>query len=59
MAKRAKMFNIPWEPPKIKAEQKLPFIPTEAEIDQLIAGCGKKTAAFLQVLKDTYRRILH
>jgi integrase/recombinase XerD len=52
----AKMFNIEWEPPRTRVQEKLPFIPTEAEIDQLIAGCGKKTATFLQVLKDTGAR---
>jgi integrase len=52
----AKTFNLSWNPPKTRAQRKLPFIPTEAEIDQLIAACGKKTAAFLQVLKDTGAR---
>jgi len=36
--------------------RKLLFIPTEEEINQLIAGCGKRTATFLQVLKDTRAR---
>ncbi|MCL6578336.1 MAG: hypothetical protein K6T73_03000 [Candidatus Bathyarchaeota archaeon] len=52
----AKTFNIAFEPPKTRVERKLPFIPTEDELDQLIAGCGKKTATFLQVLKDTGAR---
>ena len=52
----AKTFNLSWTPPKTRVHRKLPFIPTEAEIDQLIAGCGKKTAAFLRVLKDTGAR---
>jgi integrase len=52
----AKTFNLPWEPPKTRVQRKLPFIPTETEIDQLIAGCGKKTATFLQVLKETGAR---
>jgi len=51
-----KMFNIPWDPPRVKAERKLPFIPTETEIDQLISVCGKKTATFLQVLKESGAR---
>lgn len=33
------------------------FIPTEREIDTLIAGCGKKTAAILQTIKETGMRI--
>ena len=52
----AKTFNIEWEPPKTIVQRKLPYIPTEEEINQLIAGCGKKTATFLQVLKDTAAR---
>jgi len=51
-----KAFKLAWEPPKVRVERKVPFIPTEAEIDTLIAGCGRKTAAFLQVLKDTGAR---
>lgn len=51
-----KTFNLSWDPPKTRVQQKLPFIPSEAEIDQLIAGCGKKTATVLQVLKDTGAR---
>lgn len=47
-----------WTPPKYKGTQKIPeFIPTEQEIDALIAGCGKKTAAIIQVLKETGMRI--
>jgi len=52
----AKTYQIIWEKPKYKFEPKTPFIPLESEIDQLIAGCGKKTATFLQVLKDTGAR---
>jgi integrase len=52
----AKTFNLEWTPPKTRIQRKLPFIPTEAEIDQLIAGCGTRTATFLQVLKDTAAR---
>jgi len=51
-----KTFNISWTPPKIHYEPKQPFIPLESEIDQLIAGCGKRTATFLQALKDTGAR---
>jgi len=52
----AKTNNIKWTPPKTRVHRKLPFIPTETEIDQLIAGCGRKTATFLQVLKETAAR---
>ncbi len=51
-----KTMNIPWAPIKVKYQPKQPFIPLESELDQLIAGCGKKTATFLQVLKDTGAR---
>ena len=52
----AKINNISFTPPRYKQIQKLPFIPTEQEIDQLIAGCGPKTATLLQLLKDTGMR---
>jgi integrase len=52
-----KAFNISWTPIKVRYEPKQPFIPLESEIDQLIAGCGKRTATLLQVLKDTGARI--
>lgn len=42
-----------WNPPRYRRPQKLSFIPTETEIDQLIAAVGKTTGAFLQGLKDT------
>jgi len=51
-----KTFNIPWIPIKVRYEPKQPFIPLETELDQLIAACGKRTAAFLQTLKDTAAR---
>jgi integrase len=47
-----------WKQPKYKGSQKIPeFIPTEQEIDQLIAGCGRKTATILQTIKETGMRI--
>jgi len=51
-----RMRGIAWNPPRYVRTRRLPFIPVEAEIDQLIAGCGKKTAAFLQTLKETAMR---
>ena len=47
------MHNASWNPPKYHRIKKIPFIPQEKEIDDLIAGCGKKTATFLQLLKET------
>ena len=46
-----------WNPPKYCRIERIPFIPTEQEIDQLIAGCGEKTAALLQALKETGMRV--
>jgi integrase len=51
-----KMTNGTWEAPTYKKIRKLPFIPKETEIDQLIAGCSKKLATFLQMLKETGAR---
>ncbi|MGC8896176.1 MAG: tyrosine-type recombinase/integrase [Candidatus Bathyarchaeia archaeon] len=45
-----------WERPFYKGIQKLPFIPQESEIDQLIAGCSPRMACFLQLLKETGMR---
>ncbi|MBT0160231.1 site-specific integrase [Candidatus Bathyarchaeota archaeon A05DMB-2] len=45
-----------WNPPRYRAIEKLPFIPTESEIDYLIAACGNKTGTFLQLLKETGAR---
>ncbi|MCW3994273.1 MAG: site-specific integrase, partial [Candidatus Bathyarchaeota archaeon] len=41
---------------KWRSPETLPFIPLEKEIDALIAGCNRKTAAFLQLLKETALR---
>lgn len=51
-----KMQGLTWEKPKYKPVAKLPFIPTEREIDEVIAGCSKQMATFLQVLKETGAR---
>jgi integrase len=52
-----RMTGGKWDPPKYKVAQKLPFIPTEAELDALIAGCGPKTSTFLRLLKETGARL--
>lgn len=39
-----------------KLHQKLPWIPLESEIDALVAGCSRKVATFLQLLKETWCR---
>ena len=51
-----KMKGLKWEPPTYRTTRRLPFIPTEQELDSLIASCGKKLACFLQLLKETGMR---
>jgi integrase len=47
-----------WKMPKYTYHQTLlEFIPTEEEIDQLIAGIGKKVATLLQLMKETGMRL--
>lgn len=52
-----KMHSQSWDPPRYKFARKLPFIPAETEIDQLIAGCSRKFTPLLQLLKETGIRI--
>jgi integrase len=51
-----KWFGIEWEKPIYKPVRKLPFIPLEREIDDLIAGCNNWVATFLQIAKETGAR---
>jgi len=51
-----KWMGITWERPIYKAQRKLPFIPLEREIDDLIAGCNKYVSTFLQMAKETGAR---
>jgi integrase len=51
------MQGLKWEKPRYKPVDKLPFIPTEREIDDLIAGCSKQISVFLQLLKETGARL--
>ena len=55
--KFAVLNNIRWTPPKCEIIRKLPFIPLEKDIDELIASCGKKLSTVLQLLKETGMRI--
>jgi len=53
----ARWAGISWERPLYKPPRKLPFIPLEREIDDLIAGCSNKTVStFLQIAKETGAR---
>ena len=51
-----KMTGGTWNPPLYQTIRKIPFIPKETEIDQLVAGCTQRMATFLQVLKETGAR---
>jgi len=51
-----KMLEKKWDKPHYQEVRKIPFIPTEAEIDVLIAACRPKTATYLQLLKETAMR---
>lgn len=48
--------QIRWRVPKYSDEHEIPYIPTENEIDLLIAALGKKQACFCQLLKETGAR---
>lgn len=51
-----RMNGKQWQRPRITVTRKLPFIPLEREIDDLVAGTGKKMATFLKLLKETGMR---
>jgi integrase len=48
--------HIPFDKPNYKRIEKLPFIPLEVEVDQLISSCGRKVATILQLIKETGMR---
>ncbi|MBS7616181.1 site-specific integrase [Candidatus Bathyarchaeota archaeon] len=50
------MHGLTWVPPQYQLASKLPFIPLEKELDDLIASCSRQMAAFLQLLKETAMR---
>jgi len=52
-----KWKRIRFDKPKYRKIETLPFIPLETEVNQLISGTGKKTATFLQLLKETGCRV--
>jgi len=47
----AKYLGLSWEQPKNTVTRKIPFIPTEQEIDDLIAGCPSTFSSLLPNLK--------
>ena len=42
-----------YKPRRFKREEKLPYVPTEAELDILISECGGRVRVFLQLLKES------
>ena len=49
--------SISWSPPIYKKVCKIPFIPTEQELELLIANSSKSLSALLQLLKETGMRV--
>ncbi len=50
------MIGKKWTPPKYTRVRKLPFIPSEKEVNDLISGTNRKTSVFLKLLKETGMR---
>jgi integrase len=48
--------GIAFEKPQYRRVERLPFVPTETEIDQLISAVSRKMSAFLLLLKETGTR---
>jgi integrase len=51
-----KMIGGKWQAPRYEGIHKIPFIPTENELDQIISGCSNRYSTFLQLLKETAAR---
>lgn len=51
-----KWLGKTWTAPVYKPIRKLPSIPTENQLDQLIAACRKRLSVFLLLLKETGMR---
>jgi integrase/recombinase XerD len=47
------VLNVTWKTPKYRCQEKIAYVPTEEDVKLLIAGSGKKLAAFLTLLKET------
>jgi len=48
-----KFKKVEWASPRYRRVQRLPFIPSGEEVNQLISGMGKKSSCFLQLMKET------
>jgi integrase len=52
-----KFQGISWQKPNYRPTRRLPFLPTEDEINSLIACSGKNISALLLLLKETGMRL--
>jgi integrase len=48
---------IPFDKPRYKRVDTLPFIPLESEVQAIVSGMGKKTACLLQLVRETGCRV--
>jgi len=44
--------HILFDKPNYRRIEKLPFVPLEVEVNQLISGCSRKVASYLQPIKE-------
>jgi integrase len=51
-----KFKKIEWTAPRYRRVQRLPWIATEEEVNQLVSGLSKKSSCFVQILKETGMR---
>jgi integrase len=54
----ANQHGFTFVPPRYRRVEKLPFIPLDSEVEQLIGCMGLRYSAFLSLLKDTAARPL-
>lgn len=52
----AKCNSLTWRRPRYQRDDRPPYVPTEEEIEILIANVGKKSAIALSILRDTGMR---
>jgi len=45
-----------WDPPKYQSTPKIPYIPPEKDVDQLIGGLIQRHSTYVQFLKETGAR---
>jgi len=45
--------GLMWNPPRYTRQEKIPFIPSEAELNMLIGASNRELSVFLQGLKET------